>query len=152
MLTSGHHGYAPLLPSGLLLGSPFTPGTPSAFHTGHFPTLNAYPPSPSIPGASSNMGGYTTNGLLSPQMQTYPGFYSTQHQTQGAQMDQNSLQIPAISDYNSPLPSPNPFVASVPGAQTCRTVYLGNVPSEALAEEILNNVRTGPIESIRILP
>jgi RNA recognition motif-containing protein len=153
MLTSGHHGYAPLLPSGLLLGSPFTPGTPTAFHTGHFPTLNAYPPSPTVPGSSRNMGGYATNnGLLSPQMQTYPGFYSPQQQNQGTQMDQNSLQITTISDYNSPLPSPNPFVASVPGAQTCRTVYLGNVPSEALAEEILDNVRTGPIESIRILP
>jgi RNA recognition motif-containing protein len=68
-------------------------------------------------------------------------------------MDQNGLQIATISDYaNSPLPSPNPFVTNVPGAQTCRTVYLGNIPSEALAEEILNNVRTGPIESIRILP
>lgn len=153
MLTSGHHGYAPLLPSGLLLGSPFTPGTPSAFHTGHFPTLNAYPPSPTIPGASSSMGGYTTNGLLSPQMQNFQGFYSSgQQQAQGTQVDQNSLQITTISDYSTPLPSPNPFVASVPGAQTCRTVYLGNVPSEALAEEILNNVRTGPIESIRILP
>ena len=83
---------------------------------------------------------------------TYPGFYSPQQQNQGTQIDQNSIQITTISDYNSPLPSPNPFVASVPGAQTCRTVYLGNVPSEALAEEILNNVRTGPIESIRILP
>ena len=153
MLTSGHHGYAPLLPSGLLLGSPFTPGTPTAFHTGHFPTLNAYPPSPTMAGAQNNMGGFTANGLLSPQMQTYSQFYSpAQQQNQGSQMDQNSLQITTISDFNSPLPSPNPFVASVPGAQTCRTVYLGNVPSEALAEEILNNVRTGPIESIRILP
>src|SRR5271170_5839449 len=76
MLTSGHHGYAPLLPSGLLLGSPFTPGTPTAFHTGHFPTLNAYPPSPTMPGASGNMGSFTANGLLSPQMQGYHGLYN----------------------------------------------------------------------------
>jgi len=152
MLSSGHPGYTPLLPSGLLLGSPFTPGTPTAFHTGHFPSLNAYPPSPTMPGASGNLSGYATNGLLSPQMQTYSQFYN-QQQGQSNSLDQNGLQIASMSDFaNSPLPSPNPFLASVPGAQTCRTVYLGNIPSEALAEEILNNVRTGPIESIRILP
>ena len=152
MLSSGHPGYTPLLPSGLLLGSPFTPGTPTAFHTGHFPSLNAYPPSPTMPGTSGNLSGYATNGLLSPQMQTYSQFYNHQ-QSQSNSLDQNGLQIASMSDFaNSPLPSPNPFLASVPGAQTCRTVYLGNIPSEALAEEILNNVRTGPIESIRILP
>lgn len=153
MLTSGHHGYTPLLPSGLFLGSPFNPGTPTAFHTGHFPALNAYPPSPTVNGASSNLGGYASNGLLSPQVQTYPQFYGpAQQQPQGTPVDQNALQIPSISDYNTPLPSPNPYVANVPGTQTCRTVYLGNIPSESSAEEILNNVRTGPIESIRILP
>jgi len=157
MLTSGHHGYAPLLPSGLLLGSPFTPGTPTAFHTGHFPTLNTYPPSPTIPG-QGNLNGYTTtNGLLSPQVHSYSQFYAAppqgQQSTSGATLDQNSLHITNIADYNSPLPSPNPFAsAAIPGAQSCRTVYLGNIPSEALAEEILNYVRTGPIESIRILP
>jgi len=153
MLTAGHHGYAPLLPSGLLLGSPFTPGTPSAFHTGPFPTLNAYPPSPTVPGPSNAIGNFSANGLLSPQVQSYPGFYSpAQSQTQTAQVDQNSLQISSVQDFSTPLPSPNPFLASAGGSQACRTVYLGNIPSEALAEEILNNVRTGPVESIRILP
>jgi RNA recognition motif-containing protein len=158
MLTSGHHGYAPLLPSGLLLGSPFTPGTPTAFHTGHFPTLNTYPPSPTIPGgATGNLNSYTApNGLLSPQVQSYSQFYAqtAQQPNSTLNVDQNSLQIANLGDYASPLPSPNPFAtaAAVPGAQVCRTVYLGNVPSEAMAEEILNNVRTGPIESIRILP
>ena len=161
MLTSGHHGYAPLLPSGLLLGSPFTPGTPTAFHTGHFPTLNTYPPSPTVQAPGGNLNGYTTaNGLLSPQVQNYSQFYPPpnpgQQGNQGPTLDQNSLQMANMPDYNSPLPSPNPFAAagsaSIPGAQSCRTVYLGNIPSEALAEEILNNVRTGPIESIRILP
>ena len=95
---------------------PFTPGTPTAFHTGHFPTLNAYPPSPTIPGASSNMGGYTTNnGLLSPQMQTYPGFYSPgQQQNQGTQMDQNSSKLRPSRTYNSPLPSPESICCQRP--------------------------------------
>ena len=153
MLTSGGPGCTPLLPSGLLLGSPFTPGTPTAYHTGHFPSLNAYPPSPTMPGATSNIGFTAANGLLSPQIPTYPQFYSPgQQQNQAGQLDHNAIQISAIPDYNTPLPSPNPFVPNVPGTQTCRTVYLGNIPSEALAEEILNNVRTGPVESIRILP
>jgi RNA recognition motif-containing protein len=152
MLTSGH-GYAPMLPSGLLLSSPFGPGTPTPFHAGHFPTLNTYPPSPTVTGGSANLGGYTPNGLLSPQVQTFPQFYTTSsQQSQVSAADQNSLQVPTISEYASPLPSPNPFISAIPSIQTCRTVYLGNIPSEATAEEILNNVRTGSVESIRILP
>ncbi|KAL1918707.1 uncharacterized protein VTP21DRAFT_2729 [Calcarisporiella thermophila] len=34
----------------------------------------------------------------------------------------------------------------------CRTVYLGNVPAEAQASDILDHVRSGPIESMRMLP
>lgn len=99
------------------------------------------------------MGSFTANGLLSPQVQSYPGFYShAQAQQQNAQVDQNSLQMSGVQDFSTPLPSPNPFLANAGGSQACRTVYLGNIPSEALAEEILNNVRTGSIESVRILP
>lgn len=36
-------------------------------------------------------------------------------------------------------------------AQT-RTVYVGNLPSDASVDELLSQVRFGPIESIRILP
>lgn len=33
-----------------------------------------------------------------------------------------------------------------------RTVYVGNLPSDASVDELLSQVRFGPIESIRILP
>jgi RNA recognition motif-containing protein len=44
--------------------------------------------------------------------------------------------------------------AAVPGmiSGTSRTVYLGNIPAETTAEEILNHVRSGQIESVRLLP
>jgi RNA recognition motif-containing protein len=37
-------------------------------------------------------------------------------------------------------------------AGTSRTVYLGNIPPDTSAEEILSHVRSGQIESVRILP
>ncbi len=45
----------------------------------------------------------------------------------------------------------------VPGANagntgTGRTVYVGNLPSEASVDELLNLVRFGPIENVRVLP
>ncbi|KTW25901.1 hypothetical protein T552_03175 [Pneumocystis carinii B80] len=33
-----------------------------------------------------------------------------------------------------------------------RTIYIGNIPSETTVNEILSQVRTGPIESVRLLP
>ena len=35
---------------------------------------------------------------------------------------------------------------------TSRTVYLGNVPADTTAEELLSHVRSGQIESVRMLP
>ncbi|KAK9461232.1 uncharacterized protein V1516DRAFT_624344 [Lipomyces oligophaga] len=36
--------------------------------------------------------------------------------------------------------------------QASRTVYLGNVPAETTAEELLSHVHLGPVESVRMLP
>lgn len=38
------------------------------------------------------------------------------------------------------------------GASQGRTVYVGNLPSDASVDELLSQVRFGPIESIKILP
>ena len=38
------------------------------------------------------------------------------------------------------------------GNSSSRTVYLGNIPPETSAEEILGHVRSGQIESVRLLP
>lgn len=51
---------------------------------------------------------------------------------------------------NSPL-SPVQLTPGIPSG-TSRTVYLGNIPSDTPAEEILNHVRSGQIESVRLLP
>lgn len=42
--------------------------------------------------------------------------------------------------------------AAAAGNQTGRTVYIGNLPADASVDELLNLVRFGPIESVRVLP
>jgi RNA recognition motif-containing protein len=42
--------------------------------------------------------------------------------------------------------------AAAAGNQTGRTVYVGNLPADASVDELLNLVRFGPIESVRLLP
>lgn len=41
---------------------------------------------------------------------------------------------------------------NVAGNQTGRTVYVGNLPAEASVDELLNHVKFGPIENVRVLP
>jgi RNA recognition motif-containing protein len=53
---------------------------------------------------------------------------------------------------NAALGSPAASVAPGMLSGTSRTVYLGNIPAETTAEEILNHVRSGQIESVRLLP
>lgn len=43
-------------------------------------------------------------------------------------------------------------MAPTMGNASSRTVYLGNIPPETSAEEILGHVRSGQIESVRLLP
>lgn len=42
--------------------------------------------------------------------------------------------------------------AAAAGNATGRTVYVGNLPSDASVDELLNLVRFGPIEQIRLIP
>lgn len=42
--------------------------------------------------------------------------------------------------------------AAAAGNTTGRTVYVGNLPAEASVDELLNLVRFGPIEAVRLLP
>ena len=131
--------FTPLLPSQLLLGSPFQPGSPSSF--------------------------------ASPQFTSIPTFQQSQHHASNHQPQQPS----ASQQMYQPVGSPN-FGAHFPaGSQsppynlnqgfgavpqnvpsvmhgTSRTVYLGNVPADTSAEEILGHVRSGQIESVRLLP
>ena len=42
--------------------------------------------------------------------------------------------------------------AAAAGGQIARTVYIGNLPSDASVDELLNLVHFGPIENVRVLP
>ena len=124
--------FTPLLPSQLLLGSPFQPGTPNAFASPQFnmhggfsqqtPT-SANPMSPTFGG----LGGLGSPTGFGPQ-------YAYYQQASPTGPMSPSMGTPGI----------------VPG--TSRTVYLGNIPPETSAEEILGHVRSGQIESVRLLP
>jgi RNA recognition motif-containing protein len=75
----------------------------------------------------------------------------------------NNIAIPQVMSPQSPglgypgfanqaigIPSTHLLPTLISG--TSRTVYLGNIPSETSAEEILGHVRSGQIESVRLLP
>ena len=130
--------FTPLLPSQLLLGSPFQAGSSS--------------------------------GFASPQFANMPTFQQQSHQTGQPQNQQSSLSSQMYQPLNSPafgaqypsgLQSP-PFnmtqnfsgpSTTAPNVlhSTSRTVYLGNIPADTSAEEILGHVRSGQIESVRLL-
>ncbi|KAJ9197861.1 hypothetical protein DTO164E3_5417 [Paecilomyces variotii] len=150
--------FTPLLPSQLLLGSPFQPGTPSAFASPQFTNFGGFSQgNPSAPGQNhQNQLGSPTQaqqGALS------PGLYSSLMSTEGFGGSQllGGPHSP-IGGFpgmgNAAFGGPAASVGIAPGIMsgTSRTVYLGNIPPETSAEEILNHVRSGQIESVRLLP
>jgi RNA recognition motif-containing protein len=140
--------FTPLLPSQLLLGSPFQPGTPAAFASPQFQSLPAFQqaqqqnaqqhngvPSP----VQQNMSPQSYQGMVSPSTYGAPQFFSPQSPSSG---------------YNNMQMQPTSPVSMTAGivTGTSRTVYLGNIPPDTSAEEILGHVRSGQIESVRLLP
>ncbi|KAL9061543.1 MAG: hypothetical protein Q9162_000075 [Coniocarpon cinnabarinum] len=140
----------PLLPSQLLMGSPFNPGPSSTFQSPQFQNFNTFP---SQNGQQSNQ----QNNVGSPLGQT----------PMSPTVFQNMLSPTAMNNgqgYSQGLPSPTNATAFAtnyggnmgisPGLMsgTSRTVYLGNIPQDTSAEEILSHVRSGQIESVRLLP
>lgn len=144
--------FTPLLPSQLLLGSPFQPGTPAAFSNGQFQNLASYQQaqqnSQQQNGLASHVqqpmspGGY--QALVSPSTYGAPQFFSPQSPTSG--FSQMGGQMQMSMNPGSPV-AMSPVVSG-----TSRTVYLGNIPQDTPAEEILSHVRSGQIESVRLLP
>ncbi|OAA37083.1 negative regulator of differentiation 1 [Beauveria brongniartii RCEF 3172] len=144
--------FTPLLPSQLLMGSPFQPGSPAAFGSPQFQSLSAFQGSQQPHqgnqqhngGMSSptqqNMSPQQYHAMVSPSQYGAPQFFPPQSPTGGFNM-QTSMQP------GSPVPMNGPSASG-----TSRTVYLGNIPSDTSAEEILGHVRSGQIESVRLLP
>ncbi|KAF2201725.1 hypothetical protein GQ43DRAFT_23087 [Delitschia confertaspora ATCC 74209] len=150
--------FTPLLPSQLLLGSPFQPGSPNAFASPQFHNIANF--------AGQNQGNqgqqHQQNQIgspvqmqqpLSPQMYQSlvsptslngPGFFAGPQSPTGGFP---ALGGQGIGGYGSSMPIAPGLVSG-----TSRTVYLGNIPPETSAEEILGHVRSGQIESVRLLP
>ncbi|KAK5989071.1 Negative regulator of differentiation 1 [Cladobotryum mycophilum] len=78
--------------------------------------------------------------LVSPSTYGAPQFFPPQSPTGG-------FNIPNAMPATSPVAMNSGVVTG-----TSRTVYLGNIPPDTTAEEILGHVRSGQIESVRLLP
>lgn len=142
--------FTPLLPSQLLLGSPFQPGSPSAFASPQF----------------ANFGSFQQNNNAHQQNQHIGSPTQAQHTSLSPQLYQTMMSpTPYSQQFMAGPASPTGGFGSQifggPAAQmpmggqinsSSRTVYLGNIPPETSAEEILGHVRSGQIESVRLLP
>jgi RNA recognition motif-containing protein len=145
--------FTPLLPSQLLLGSPFQPGTPAAFASPQFQNYatfnqqnNQQQQQQGMSSPIQQMSPQLYQSLVSPSTYGAPQFYNPQSPTGGFASMNNQMQQMQIQ--------PSSPVHMSPGlvSGTSRTVYLGNIPPETSAEEILGHVRSGQIESVRLLP
>ncbi|KAK6599297.1 negative regulator of differentiation 1 [Botrytis cinerea] len=121
--------FTPLLPSQLLLGSPFQPGTPSAFQSPQFQNYATFqqqqqnqqqPQSPTGP-----MSPQLYQSLVSPSTYGAPQFYNPQSPTGGFAQMNNGMQNMSMAPSS---------------------------PVQMSPEEILGHVRSGQIESVRLLP
>ncbi|KAI9883947.1 MAG: hypothetical protein M1823_004257 [Watsoniomyces obsoletus] len=146
--------FTPLLPSQLLLGSPFQPGSPSTFASPRFSSISTFQPQNPAPQQTrqNQMGAPVGQGLQHPMSP----------QPISAVMPSTGFAGPHLLSPQSPVGGymglgsqgmglqQTMMPGAVPG--TSRTVYLGNIPPETSAEEILGHVRSGQIESVRLLP
>lgn len=148
--------FTPLLPSQLLLGSPFQPGSPNAFTSPQFQSFGSFAANNGAQGVNGQHHGgspiQSHAATMSPAMYHNLGANNGLNGQQYMQAPQSPQQgyaayPPQGLGMGQQMPM-NPGVMS----GTSRTVYLGNIPAETNAEEILNHVRSGQIESVRLLP
>lgn len=150
--------FTPLLPSQLLLGSPFQPGSPSAFTSPQFQGFSNFTGQNQNSQQQQNqqnqigspmqmqqpLSPQLYQSLVSPTGMNAPQFFG------GPQSPTNgypSLAGQSLGGFGAPMHMAPGLVSG-----TSRTVYLGNIPPETSAEEILGHVRSGQIESVRLLP
>lgn len=120
-----------------------------AMQNGH--PLSAYPQSafPTLAAAyqmSSLMSPLAASGML--------GSYGFSPAVSNFQQRQAGLSPLSIGSGGAGGYSPAAAAAAAAAAnnQTARTVYIGNLPSDASVDELLNLVHFGPIENVRVLP
>ncbi|KAI9796665.1 MAG: hypothetical protein M1835_003461 [Candelina submexicana] len=149
--------FTPLLPSQLLLGSPFQPNSPSTFASPQFSNFSGFPqqnstaqhqaqnqPNSPTQGQDNSLSPQLYQSLVSPTGFGGGQFYGGPQSPTGGFP---SLGTRGLGGLGSPA-SMAPSIMS----GSSRTVYLGNIPPETSAEEILSHVRSGQIESVRLLP
>jgi RNA recognition motif-containing protein len=146
--TAYEMNFTPLLPSQLLLGSPFQPGSPNAFASPQFQSFGGYAGTNGTQHGQANQMGSPIAAHASMSPTLYQNMMSPTLGG-GAFM---SPQSPT-GGYGQSMGFGNQM-GITPGllSGTSRTVYLGNIPPETSAEEILNHVRSGQVESVRLLP
>ena len=139
--------FTPLLPSQLLLGSPFQPGTPQFNSFGNFQQQNA---AAHQQNQHSQLGSpvNTQQTAFTPQVYQNISYGNQQYLSSPQSPTGNFGNIASQGFVNNQQMQMAPTM----GNASSRTVYLGNIPPETSAEEILGHVRSGQIESVRLLP
>ncbi|CAI2180969.1 795_t:CDS:2 [Funneliformis geosporum] len=123
--------FPPVGPSAMMMGNPTYSQGAAGFH--HHPGHTA--------GHFASMSGYHQASQYATSMNQYtPSVSSMVPQFSGAF---SAAQFPTSYQQTA--------VASPSTNATGRTVYLGNLPPDVPVDEILNQVRVGPIESVRVL-
>ncbi|EXJ93052.1 hypothetical protein A1O3_01608 [Capronia epimyces CBS 606.96] len=150
--------FTPLLPSQLLLGSPFQPGSPGAFGSPQFPSFNRLPQGTNAlhhqtqqyqqnQQAQVQLGSPVQSNANLLSSQGYQTVMTPEGYTAHSPTGFSGLGNAAFGHYQPMMGMGHTWM---PG--TSRTVYLGNIPADTTAEEILSHVRSGQIESVRLLP
>jgi len=156
--------YTPLLPSQLLMGSPFQPGSPATFASPQFQSFSSFAPQANGQPAHHHMAqmqnamqpqspvGPTMyqQTMMGPQAQNMPQYLGGMAQTPLGPPIGQQMHNPNYNGFPHPMNGAGPMASGLMSG-TSRTVYLGNIPPDTTAEEILNHVRSGQIESVRVL-
>ena len=149
--------FTPLLPSQLLMGSPFQPGSPSTFQSPQFQSFSNF--SQQNAGGRNNQSNQISNAYQQQQAALSPTQYQSMASPTSLQPSSyfggmqsptggfNALGAASLGGYGPSMQLPPGHLSG-----TSRTVYLGNIPQDTPAEEILGHVRSGQIESVRLLP
>ncbi|KAJ3772616.1 hypothetical protein FB446DRAFT_41278 [Lentinula raphanica] len=132
-------------------GSPMNPQMSP--NTANFPQQQQPSPNGSSP---YGFGSYNMLGMGMPGMNMMGGFPYNGQMGGFPQQRLPSLTIPQGNPTGGPQSAYSPVALSAAlsasNNTTGRTVYVGNLPSTASVDELLNLVHFGPLESIRVLP
>jgi RNA recognition motif-containing protein len=132
-------------------GSPMNPQMSP--NTATFPQQQQPSPNGSTP---YGFGSYNMLGMGMPGMNMMGGFPYNNQMGGFPQQRLPSLTIPQTNHNGGPQSAYSPVALSAAlsasNNTTGRTVYVGNLPSTASVDELLNLVHFGPLESIRVLP